>query len=390
MLRQKLAAVLTSGEAATAPSRLRLARIVIAALAVVAAMVAAWGGLVRIGWPLPVFSISLGAAHGPLMVCGALMTVIGLERAVALQHRCGEWPFIAPLLSAIGVAGVIGGLPDVLGAPVFSVSSGVLLGVHLAMVRLQPATFARVMASGAALLLIGNALWLSGWPLYRIAPWWIGFLVLTIAGERLELGRVQKLSALSQQAFAGSVIGVCVGIACTIVSPDIGTRILGLGLLALAAWLLRYDVARRTVRMSGLPRFIGACLLSGYLWLGVGGGLALMFGAVLGGPRYDAVLHAIFVGFVFAMILGHAPIILPALLGVSVASPAWFYAPLVLLHASLAVRVLGDLSGEFELRRQGGLLNAAALLLYAALMIYAVRRAQADMPRQHAGNGGNR
>jgi len=353
-------------------------------------MVAAWGGLVRIGWPLPVFSISLGAAHGPLMVCGALMTVIGLERAVALQHRCGEWPFIAPLLSAIGVAGVIGGLPDVLGAPVFSVSSGVLLGVHLAMVRLQPATFARVMASGAALLLIGNALWLSGWPLYRIAPWWIGFLVLTIAGERLELGRVQKLSALSQQAFAGSVIGVCVGIACTIVSPDIGTRILGLGLLALAAWLLRYDVARRTVRMSGLPRFIGACLLSGYLWLGVGGGLALMFGAVLGGPRYDAVLHAIFVGFVFAMILGHAPIILPALLGVSVASPAWFYAPLVLLHASLAVRVLGDLSGEFELRRQGGLLNAAALLLYAALMIYAVRRAQADMPRQHAGNGGNR
>lgn len=389
MLRQKLGVMLILGNATTAPSGLRLVRIAITALAVIAMVVAVWAGLVRIGWRLPVLSTELGLAHGPLMVCGALMTVIGLERAVALQHRCGEWPFIAPLLSAMGVAGVISGLPGALGALVFSLSSGVLVAVHLAMVRLQPATFTRVMALGAALLLIGNGLWLSGWPLYRIAPWWVGFLVLTIAGERLELGRVQKLPELSQQAFTALVLGVCIGIAVAVVSPDIGMRILGLGLLALAAWLLRYDVARRTVRMSGLPRFIGACLLSGYLWLGVGGGLALMFGAVLGGPRYDAVLHAIFVGFVFSMIFGHAPIILPALLGISVASLTRFYAPLVLLHASLAVRVLGDLSREFELRRWGGLLNAAALLIYAALMIYAVRRARADMPRRHAGSGGN-
>lgn len=389
MVRPKLSAALIPGSATAAPRRLRPARVAIIACALVAVVVAAWAGLVRIGWSLPIISVDLALAHGPLMVCGALMTVIGLERAVALQHRSGEWPFIAPALSAAGVAGVVGGLPTTFSALAFSLGSAALVAVHFAMVRMQPATFVRVMAAGALLLLIGNVFWLSGWPLFRIAPWWIGFLVLTIAGERLELGRTQKLSAQAQRAFVIAVTGIGIGIAVAVASPDIGMRILGLGLLALAAWLLRYDVARRTVRMSGLPRFIGACLLSGYFWLGVGGGLALTFGAVLGGPRYDAMLHVIFVGFVFSMIFGHAPIILPALLGVSVALPAQFYAPLVLLHASLAARILGDLSGWFGLRRWGGLLNVVALLIYAALMFYATRCAQAGMLQQRTGNGGS-
>lgn len=381
MLRQKtLDAMIIPGSTTATPHRLRLVRVAIITLALVAFVVAAWAGLMRIGWPLPVLSTDLGLAHGPLMICGTLMTVIGLERAVALQHRCGKWPFIAPMLSAAGIAGVIGGLPVALGVPVFCLSSGVLVAVHLAMVRLQPAMWTRVMALGAALLLIGNGLWLSGWPLYRIAPWWIGFLVLTIAGERLELGRVQKLPEWAQRAFAASVLGVCVGVTSTAIWPNIGMRMLGLGLLALTVWLLRYDVARRTVRMGGLPRFIGACLLIGYGWLGGGGGLALIFGDVRGGPRYDAVLHAIFVGFVFSMIFGHAPIILPSLLGIAVAPPTWFYAPLALLHASLAVRILGNLFGEFTLRRWGGLLNVVALLIYAMLMVYAVRRVRAVTP----------
>jgi hypothetical protein len=33
--------------------------------------------------------------------------------------------------------------------------------------------------------------------------------------------------------------------------------------------LATFDIARRTVRQSGVTRFIAVCLLSGYVWLGV-------------------------------------------------------------------------------------------------------------------------
>ncbi|HEX6288442.1 MAG TPA: hypothetical protein VFZ66_04585 [Herpetosiphonaceae bacterium] len=56
---------------------------------------------------------------------------------------------------------------------------------------------------------------------------------------------------------------------------------------------------------SRLPRFIALALRSGYGWLGAGGLGALIVGGVMAGPIYDAILHAVFVGFVISMILGN-------------------------------------------------------------------------------------
>jgi hypothetical protein len=108
-----------------------------------------------------------------------------------------------------------------------------------------------------------------------------------------------------------------------------------------------------------------AYCLAGYAWLGVGGVLTWHFAGILAGPYYDAMLHTVFVGFVFAMIFGHAPIILPAILGqtTSLYQPA-LYVPLLLLHASLLLRVVGDLMGWWPGRQWGGLLNALAVLLF--------------------------
>jgi hypothetical protein len=47
----------------------------------------------------------------------------------------------------------------------------------------------------ALLWLLGNLLWLSGRSTSEAAVWWIGFLVLTIVGERLELARVRSSAA---------------------------------------------------------------------------------------------------------------------------------------------------------------------------------------------------
>ncbi len=42
---------------------------------------------------------------------------------------------------------------------------------------------------------------------------------------------------------------------------------MGLALLLIALWLLRFDIARKTVRRTGLTRFIALNLLIGYVWL---------------------------------------------------------------------------------------------------------------------------
>lgn len=78
------------------------------------------------------------------------------------------------------------------------------------------------------------------------------------------------------------------------------------------------------------------------MWLGVGGGLGLIFGAQVAGPRYDALLHAVFLGFFISMIFGHAPIIFPALLGLPINFQPVFYIQLALLHASLLLHVFAD------------------------------------------------
>jgi hypothetical protein len=244
-----------------------------------------------------------------------------------------------------------------------------LVAVFAVIVRRQCALATVTMALGALLWLAGNGLWLVGWPLAHVVPWWSGFLVLTIAGERLELSRLLRLSVLHHVIF---VLAVSLLLAGLLLVPTVfaqGVRITGVGMVALACWLLQYDIARRTVRQTGLTRFIAVCLLSGYVWLGVGGGLTWCFAGIVAGPYYDAMLHTVFVGFVFAMIFGHAPIILPAILGwTTVPYHPALYLPLLLLHASLLLRVSGDLLGWWPGRQWGGLLNALAVLLFLSTL----------------------
>lgn len=134
--------------------------------------------------------------------------------------------------------------------------------------------------------------------------------------------------------------------------------------MLLAGWLLANDIARRTVRQRGLPRFTAICLLSGYAWLAVGGSIAVSLAPIEQGSAYDAMLHALFVGFVFSMIFGHAPIIFPAVLGAPVPYRSRFYLHLALLHVSTAARVAGKLLAGPEIARWGGLLGAISIVVF--------------------------
>jgi len=295
------------------------------------------GGLVRLGASIPAPAGAI-ALHGPLMVSGFLGTVIALERAVALGRL---WAYAAPLASGLGGVCLLAG---------YAAAGFVLMIVAAALlVAASAATFARqrslemaALAGGAIAWLAGNVLLFAGEP---AVPWWIAFFALTIGGERLELSRYLKRSPAVRFAF--------VAIAALLLVTPLAPPLMGIVLLLLALWLLAFDLARITVRQTGLPRYVAVCLLAGYFWLAVGGALVALQVA------YDAALHAIFVGFVFSMVFGHAPVILPAVLRVKLPYHPVLYAPLALLHASLLVRAFVSVP-------LGAWGNVAAIALFIA------------------------
>jgi hypothetical protein len=350
--------------------------------------------LVRLGWEVPLPNYDMLIAHGSLMVCGFLGTLISLERAVALNR---PWAYLAPLLTGAGGLSHALAPASPLGPWLIALGSLGLALLFAHLLRRHPALHTACLGLGALAYLAGNLLYALAWPLYAVVPWWVGFLLLTISGERLELSRLLLLGRRSRTLFLAAVglflSGLCLTAAGFVAEPEarvlstdagdlftsagfhLGARLIGLAMLGLAAWLLRFDVARRTIRTPGLTRFIAVCLLSGYLWLGLCGLLGLIHGGLAGGLTYDALLHAFFLGFVFSMIFGHAPVILPAVLGVPIPFRPAFYLPLALLHATLALRVTSDLLGWAPGRAWGGLLNVLALLSFLINTGYTALRA---------------
>ena len=346
-----------------------LQRVPLLMLGFVALFAGAAAGLVRLAWPMPGLAVSAAGLHGPLMACGFFGVVIALERAVALSRL---WAYLGPLAAGLGTLLALAGAVQ-WASWLYVLGGLVLLLASLDVFRRQRALFTLTLVLGALAWVVGNVLWAAGMTVHQVVPWWMAFLVLTIAGERLELSRFMPPSPTATRVFAGILGAIVIGLLATHTSG--GIRLLGAALLVLSIWLVKQDIARRTVRGKGLTRFVAVCLLSGYLWLAVGSSVLLWSGGLLPGTStYDAALHAIMLGFVFSMVFGHAPIIFPAVLRVPVPYHAWFYGPLAVLHVSLLVRLAGDASGQFALTRLGGALNALALIAFIVSTVTAVIR----------------
>ena len=350
------------------------------ALAIVALFAGLWGGLIRLGLSLPAAVTSAAELHGPLMALGFLGTLVSLERAVALGR---PWAYIAPLAAGVGSLAALARAPDSFGPALLTLAGCGLLVAHLVLHRLQPAAHNAVMGLGALAWCVAATVWLTGADVSRFAPLMAGFLVLTIVGERLELTRAMHRSRQVRQLLVLAVAVFAAGLAVSVFAEPAGVRIAGIGLVAQAAWLARYDVARRTVRRGGVTRFMALALLAGYVWLACAGVLWTAYAALADGPAYDASLHAVFLGFVMSMVFAHAPVIVPAVLRVSLPFHRGFYAHLALLHVSLAVRLIGgDLAGITVLWQWGGVGGEAAILMFLATTVTAV--ASARRPRRRS------
>lgn len=182
-----------------------------------------------------------------------------------------------------------------------------------------------------------------------------------------------KLSVWSERVFVGAIALLLIGLIVSLFAYSTGMALFGVALLVIAGWLLRYDIARRRIKAGGQARFTALALLSGYGWLVAGAVLIVRFAGVTAGPYYDAALHSVFLGFVFAMIFAHAPIVFPAVLSIPIVFTNRFYIPLLLLHISLLLRVSGDLFGWWDARLWGGMLNVITILTFLATTVTSLR-----------------
>lgn len=339
-------------------------RLLLGALGGIALLVGLWTALILLKLDVPSPRPHFEEIHGPLMVLGFFGTLIALERAVALGHRIG---YLAPTFAGLGALALAAGLPLVIGQSLLGLAGVGLVALYVGAARRQASLHLGVMAIGAIAWVASVTAWLMGQDVMLLVPLLAGFLILTIAGERLELARVIRVTGKARIEFVIAVGVFVFGVALSLAASAIGVRIAGVGLIALAVWLARHDVARRTVRQSGLTRYMAVCLLTGYAWLAVGGVLWLMFGTLTDGPAFDAMLHALFLGFVMGMVFAHAPVIVPAVFHAEVPYRKRFYLHFWLLHISLLLRLIGgDLIDSRIWWQVGGILNEVALLGFLA------------------------
>ncbi len=341
-------------------------------------------GLLLLGVPMPVPTERLPELHAPLLVFGFVGTLISLERAVAL--RAG-WAYAAPALLAAGSILTLTPVPVVAGKAVVLLGLCVHAAQYRAIWRRQPMTATAVQGLGAVASVAAALAWCGGVPPARLVPLLATFLILTIAGERLELARVANPGVRAERALLAIALTLAASALVSLTASVVAVPVAGVALLCLVAWLVRHDIARTTIRLHGLPRYVAACLLTGYAWLTVAGAGWVLGGARTEGPVYDATTHAIFLGFVITMIMAHAPLILPAVLGVKIPYHPALFAPVALLQASLLVRVVvGDAWGSTEGLRVGGIGAAVAMLLFAVTAVTVSLRAR----RPHSGRSAQR
>jgi hypothetical protein len=336
-------------------------------LAMINLLVGLTAGLSRIGWNIPASGI--GVHHGAIMVGGFLAALIALEKAIPLKKK---WLLIVPVLCALTVLIALDDFHEI-GLGFLLAGSLGLLGIQCwYLMRFPKDKSALLMLAGACCLVTGNFMLIHSAFYPSAFPWWMGFILLTIVGERLELSKFLPVPSLAKSLLLLFLFAFIAGL---ILPFHVGGKYLsGTAMICVALWLLRYDVIRVGLRSNGLAKYSAIALLLANAALLIEGIFLLLLPE--GAFAYDTLVHVFFIGFGFSMIFAHGPIILPSVLGLAIKP----YHPVLylwigLLHASLVLRVAGNTMLQMDWRRAGGAGSAVVIVAYfLTLVILAVAR----------------
>lgn len=305
--------------------------------------------------PVPALDTD-AAIHGQIMTFGFAGTLICLERVVALREK---WALIAPI--SLGIGGLLLLLPDPTAGRILQVFGMALLLVVYGRLAKRGLTIPMsIQTLGAVFGLGALLLWWAGAATWSLIPWIAGYFVFTIVGERVELAFISLPKGAEKLAW-----GLSLALAFTIVAVLAvggGGEFVGLLLIGQALWLMRFDIARQTVKTSGLPQFSAANMIAAMFWLMVAGVAWVLGGPLQMSPVYDTVVHSVTIGFTMSMIMAHAPIILPAVIRRPLPYRSYFWIPAVLLNTGLLIRLIGDVRGLGVTWQIGGTILVLTIL----------------------------
>jgi hypothetical protein len=354
---------------------------VIFPLAMLSMLVGVYAGWLRLGWDFVIFEPAATAQHGALMVGSFLGTLISAERVAVLKNK---WWWLVPLcfVSSFPLMMHVSAKAGYAALVVGSTGYGLISFRFYAQHRFVGNA---LMGIGAAFQWLGHVILLLTYSYPMAFAGWLAFFVFTIVGERLNLTRFLPVTARHRTELWGWLL---LFVASLFLYHRGYGIVLTVSLVGIGQWLIRNDIARHNIRKTGSYRFLGIALLLGYGWLMLTGFVAV---TNAGSPwLYDAVVHAFFVGFVLTMIMAHAPIIFPSLLGLNVKPyHPLLYGWLGILQVSLGSRILADLWQWPQVRQWSGLANGLAFVGYLLTVIVLVI-SQKIMRKKHSSSVNSR
>jgi hypothetical protein len=334
--------------------------------AVLNLIVGIWAGLIRLGWNLPLAPVAVH--HGAIMVGGFLATLIALEKAIPLKRNIALG---VPIVSALSLLMVAPGYYHT-GLYFLIAGSVGLFMIQAYYLYIHPRDLSSVlMLVGACSLIVGNAMLIRTQFYPASFPWWMGFLFFTITAERIELSKFLPVSANAKYLLLSLLALFLFGL--LIPFHGIGKYLSAVSMIGTAVWMLKHDVMRLGLKKTGLTRFSSVALLIANGWLIVNGILLIAMPDTA--YSYDILVHSFFIGYTFAMIFAHGPIILPGVLGI-ISKPYHpiLYASLLLVQGSLLFRMIADSLLHSQWRKMSGILTGLGILLYFATLIVLVVR----------------
>lgn len=319
-----------------------------------------FGGWIRLGSSLILLTES-GANHGFLMVGGFLGTLISIERAMVMKKKA--WLLI-PFLSGLSSFFFLFGENQTGIMLLLAGSLGLSIIMHFQAVK-HAHFHTYLLYAGTLSWFIGNFM---AWNFDRISAgstWWIGFLLFTIVGERLELSQFLPVPTWSKKVLMFFLGLFTFGL----IFPfqGLGNVFMGLAAISISTWLLFFDMAKVTSKKKAQFRYIGIGLRVGYVWLALHGLILLFMETHM--SYYDLILHTFFLGFTFSMIWAHAPIIFPTIFGIrETPYHRLLWIPWSVFQLTLAGRLISGALNAYELKKIMGITNGLTILVLFILM----------------------
>jgi nitrite reductase (NO-forming) len=337
--------------------------------------------------------VSMFAYHGQMLVVETLAILLVTERYIgALPFNLNRSIHSMPVLVALGaVLKLAGGLGsqralDIAGTVLLALGFILYLYVLYAVGRrsAQPLPM-RFMMVGGVVMLVGLILseWQSVVGNLPFILFLLGFPMLTILGERVELSRFlsPRAQGWMKRGFWAATLAFLLLLFQMVWGFPLFQLLWALLLTLTVMPLVRGEL--KLVRMAGggLHLYLGRHLILAYAWLLLGL-LLVTANSLVQDSRalLDASIHALAVGFIGTMILAHTPVIAPVILNRTVAADKLSLLPVALLTVGNGMRVFGyllkELGAPLEIVVAGsGFLILAAVAAFAWMLVRSLRPA---------------